>query len=419
MLCSLADMAAAPRRESPQAEGALERLVRAGIRISAEREIGTVLREVVDSAREVIEARYAALGVLDASGHALSQFIVSGLSDEEYAKIGALPTGKGLLGVVIEHTRPIRLSRIKDHPKSSGFPSNHPPMRSFLGVPITGRDGVIGNLYLTDKLGAEEFSADDESVAVLLAAQAAVALDNARLYEETEHLLSEVRVMQTSRDRFFAMINHELRNALTAVFGWSDLLLRKMGSDPPRAAREVYESAERTLALVNDVLDLSRLEASRLQISVRDTDAQQLAADAISTVEPAADERAITISRDGDQGAVACHTDPQRVRQVLVNLLTNAVRHSPDGGVVTVTLRATDDALEFGVTDRGEGIAPEQLAEIFEAFHRGSSDVRGTGLGLTLSRQLARRLGGELRVRSRPGAGATFTLAVPRTLHGE
>lgn len=409
-------MAAALRRESTEDEGALERLVRAGIRISAEREIGTVLRKVVDSAREVIDARYAALGVLDSSGEALSQFVVSGLTEEEYERIGALPTGKGLLGVVIEQPRPIRLRHITDHAKSSGFPPHHPPMQSFLGVPIVGRDGVIGNLYLTDKLGAEEFSAEDESVAVLLAAQAAVALDNARLYEESERLVREVRAMQTARDRFFAMINHELRNALTAVFGWSDLLLRKLGDDSPRAAREVYESAERTLGLVNDVLDLSRLEASRLQLAVRDADAWQLATDAIATVEPTADERSVTVARDGADGVVTCHTDPQRVRQILVNLLTNAVRHSPDGGVVTVTLRAKDDTLEFGVTDRGEGIAPEQLAEIFEAFHRGSSDIRGTGLGLTLSRQLARRLGGELKVQSRLGTGSTFTLAIPRSL---
>lgn len=412
-------MAAVPRRDTREDESALERLVRAGIRISAEREIGMVLREVVDSAREVIDARYAALGVLDTSGQALSQFVVSGLTDEEYARIGDLPTGKGLLGVVIDHPRPVRLSRIADHPKSSGFPAHHPPMQSFLGVPILGRDRVIGNLYLTDKLSADEFSAEDEAVAILLAAQAAVALDNARLYEESERLLREVREMQTSRDRFFAMINHELRNALTAVFGWSDLLLRKLGTDPPRAAREVYESAERTLGLVNDVLDLSRLEASRLQLASRETDAWQLAADAIATVEPAADERSITISRDGAGEPVSCHTDPQRVRQILVNLLTNAVRHSPEGGVVTVALRETKDALEFRVTDRGEGIAPEQLAEIFEAFHRGSSDVRGTGLGLTLSRQLARRLGGDLKVQSRLGAGSTFTLAIPRTLDND
>jgi signal transduction histidine kinase len=273
----------------------------------------------------------------------------------------------------------------------------------------------MGNLYLTEKIGAREFSGDDEAIAVLLAAQAAVALENAELHEESARLVREVRTIQASRDRFFAMINHELRNALTAVYGWADLLLRKLGSDPPRAAREVYESSERTLALLNDLLELSRIEAERLRPSLREADAARLVADAVAALEPAAAKRAVRLVVQGAMRPVPCVTDPQRVRQVLINLLSNAVRHSPSEDTVTVTLTADDARIRFEVTDRGPGIPASELTKIFEAVARGgSSDERGTGLGLTLSRQLAVLLGGDLRVTSQPGAGATFALDLPR-----
>jgi signal transduction histidine kinase len=404
----------APALDSEQR---LRRLVQAGIRINAEHALDAVLQAVVDSARELVGSRYAALGVFDPTSAELKRFVTSGLDQEEIARIGPLPRGRGLLGVLLSDPKPLRLGDLRSHPLSSGVPEGHPPMSSFLGVPILRRKGAIGNLYLTEKIGAPEFSADDEGIAVLLAAQAAVALENAELHEESARLVREVRTIQSSRDRFFAMINHELRNALTAVFGWSDLLLRKMGPEPPRAAREVYESSERTLALLNDLLDLSRIEAERLRPSLRDADAAQLVSDAVAALEPAAAKRGVRLVSNGARLPVPCHTDSQRVRQILINLLSNAVRLSPSDETVTVTLTADDHRVRFDVSDRGPGIQPSDLARIFEAFvPGGSSDERGTGLGLTLSRQLAHLLSGDLRVTSQPGAGATFTLELPRGL---
>lgn len=395
----------------------LERLLGAGIRIYAERELSRVLKQVCDSAREVIGARYAALGVLNASGSGLATFVASGLSPEEQARIGSLPQGKGILGLLIKDPQPLRLVDLTGHPDAHGFPPNHPPMRSFLGVPVVGRAGAIGNLYLTEKIGAAEFTHEDEAIAVMLAAQAAGAVENARLNEEASRLLGELKALQASRDRFYAMINHELRNALTAVFGWSDLLLRRMGSEAPRAAREVYESAERTLSLINDLLDLSRLDASKLKPVLRDTDARQVLHEAVGTVQPAADSRGVRLEITAADGELSCRTDPQRVRQILINLLTNAVRYSPESGTVHVEVRPEGATLRIDVVDRGPGLTAEQQAVIFEAFTRaGSEDSRGTGLGLTLSRQLARLLGGDLRVESEPGRGARFILQIARQL---
>lgn len=401
-----------------QLQQRLERLVRAGIRINAERALEAVLQAVADSAREVIGARYAALGVFNPEGTGLSTFVTSGLTPEQAARIGVLPQGKGILGLLISDPKPLRLADLSRHPRSVGFPQHHPHMRSFLGVPVMGRKGPIGNLYLTEKVDAPEFSLEDEAIAVMLAAQAAGAVENARLNEEAQRLLGEVRTMQKSRDRFYAMINHELRNALTAVYGWADLLIRRGTDGLPRAAMEVYESAERTLTLLNDLLDLSRLDASRLQPIVRDSDVRYIIREAIQAVSPAAQARNIRLDAGAEDGEVPCRTDPVRTRQIVINLLTNAVRHSPEGDTIAIELAVTDSRLRIAVVDHGEGLTAEQQAVIFDAFMRmsGTENERGTGLGLTLSRQLARLLGGDLRVESSAGAGARFILEIARFL---
>jgi signal transduction histidine kinase len=400
----------------------LERLVAAGVRIHAERSLERVLREIVDSGREVVEARYAALGVLAETGDGLAQFVTSGISEEQAARIGRLPEGRGILGLVIDSSEPIRLADVSDHPKSVGFPPNHPPIRSFLGVPIVGRNGSIGNLYLGEKLGADEFSAEDESIAIMLAAQAAVAVENAKLDEEAHRLLSKLTKMQQLRDRFYAMMSHELRNALMAVHGWADLFLRGYGNEPPRAAREAYESAEDAIKLLNDLLDLSRLDANRLQVVPRPADAWDLVDDAVNAVEPTAGRAGVVLRTSAKRPSCPCRTDATRVRQVLVNLLANAVRFSPEGKPVKISIRPTSAMLAFDVVDRGPGIPPEDHEAIFEEFyqadHRDARD-RGTGLGLPLSRRIARLLGGDVLVQSKPGSGSCFTFKIARDLGDE
>jgi signal transduction histidine kinase len=393
----------------------IEQLSRAAMRITAEHDLDRVLQEVTDSARDVIGARYAALAVLDPKGKGVSTFVTSGVTPETHNKIGSAPGGKGVLGLLITDPRPVRVSNLSQHPHASGFPTHHPEMKSFLGVPILGREAPIGNLYLTEKVDGPEFSEEDEAVAVMLAGHAAVAVQNARLYEQEVRLLTELKSMQRSRDRFYAMINHELRNALTATYGWADLWLRKFADSPPREAIEVYESAEQTLTLLEDLLQLSRLDADKLPPQIQDTDAFGAVSDAIRSVEPAAERKSVNIETTGKVDETTCRTDPQRVRQILINLLTNAVRHSPAKETITVDIRADDDSMRFDVVDRGEGIAAEEQAAIFEAFERGREQKeRGTGLGLTLSRQLARLLGGELSVESRQGHGARFIVRLPR-----
>lgn len=388
----------------------LVRLLHAALRIGAETSLEHVLEEVVESAREVIGCRYAALGVLDASGKRLGEFVASGLTKEESDRIGALPQGKGVLGLLITHPRPLRLADIGAHASAHGFPPGHPTMKSFLGVPIVGRYGVMGNLYLTEKLDAETFSDEDEAAAQTLAAEAAVAVENARL-------VAELRALQASRDRFFAMVSHELRNALTAVHGWSELLMRRAGDDPPRAMVETVESAHYALDLLQDLLDLSRLDAEKLEPRLARTEVPDVVHGAVTTVEPYAVAEGVRIEVRGVDGPISCMTDAVRVQQILVNLLRNAVRHSPEDEVVILEVGYDESSVSFAVVDRGEGISPEQQQIIFEAYSRASSTAGGgTGLGLTLSRRLARLLGGDITVQSQPGKGARFTTHIARNL---
>src|SRR2546422_5122430 len=173
--------ASTPRRPREGAgEGArvrrrFESLLSAGVAIFSEHSLERVLQQIVDSAREVVGARYAALGVLAPDRKSLSQFVTSGISQAQRDRIGAVPTGRGLLGLVIRERKPIRTADIARHPKRFGFPPHHPPMTSFLGVPIVSHDRAFGNLYLTEKIGAAEFTGEDQAIAVLLAGLAAVA----------------------------------------------------------------------------------------------------------------------------------------------------------------------------------------------------------------------------------------------------
>ena len=164
----------------------LQTLLQAVVSIGSQLALDEVLRRIVSTAAELADAQYAALGVLDPSGERLSQFVTFGIDEETSARIGPLPTGHGLLGVLIRDPKVIRVSDIGDHPASAGFPAHHPPMRSFLGVPVSVRGEAFGNLYLTEKRGGGAFSEADEHIVLALAAAAGLAVQNARLYEEAQ-----------------------------------------------------------------------------------------------------------------------------------------------------------------------------------------------------------------------------------------
>jgi signal transduction histidine kinase len=291
-------------------------------------------------------------------------------------------------------------------------------MHSFLGVPIVGKRGVFGNLYLTEKLGRKTFTEADEHIAVLLAANTAAAVENARLHEESARLLEEVQQLHRTRERFFAMVNHELRNALAAVYGWSEMMVRK--KDPatvPRAAFEVLDSAQQAVGLVNDLLDLSRLDEDRLKPVIRGTEPSAMARRAVLRVTPAAAARRVTVALDLAPSLPPCETDASRVEQILINLLGNAINHTPEGSTVRLQVSSQAAKVVYTVEDEGSGIEESEVERVFDIYvTKPSGESRGVGLGLPLSRRLARLLGGELRATARPNQGGCFILELPAAL---
>ena len=407
------DPSAAARTTTTQQR--LEQLVIATSQLIGEVSTERALQHAVEAAARLIGAHYAAVGVLAPEGRLLESFTTHGIDAEERARLGAPPRGHGILGLVIREARPIRLPDLTRHPDSYGFPPGHPPMRSFLGVPIGSRRGIYGNLYLTEKLNGEPFTEEDEYVAVLLASNIAAVVENARLHEESARLLEEVHQLHRTRERFFAMVNHELRNALAAVYGWSEMLVRK--KDPatvPPAAFEVLDSAQQAVGLINDLLDLSRLDEDRLKPVLRAVEPASLAKRAAGRLMPAAGARGVTIEIDASEGLPTCRTDASRVEQILVNLLGNAIQHTAESSRVRLSITADDTVVVYTVRDEGPGIPADDLERIFDIYStKKDGDMRGVGLGLPLSRRLARLLGGDLRALSHPGAGGEFVLELP------
>lgn len=404
-----------PDQGNPQLR--IERLVREFPGLVSELHLESVLERVAHLAAELLGARYAAVGMLGPDRLSLESFTVAGLTEEEQLRIGDRPIGRGILGLLIREGRPIRLANLAAHPDSAGFPPNHPPMRSFLGVPIRSPREVIGELYLTEKLGGGEFTEEDEHLAVLLAIAIATAVENARLHTDQSLLLEEVQQLHRSRERFFAMVNHELRNALAAVYGWAEILVRRKDRvEVPRAAYEILDSAEQAVALISDLLDLSRLDEDRLKPVLRDIECGSVVRGAVQRITPAAEERDIRIVADPPGTGILCRTDSHRVEQILVNLLRNAVRHSPGGGVVRIGVTTEGAHVVFTVEDQGPGFDAGQSEHIFDVYFTQAGEERqGHGLGLPLSRRLARLLGGDLTGVNRPEGGASFILTLPAT----
>lgn len=412
-------MAETQPQRVPISEDRLQTLIEIGLLLTSELSLDGLMQRLADHSARLLGARYAAIGVLNREATGLAAFYTFGIDEAARTRIGDLPQGHGILGFLIREPRVLRLPDLSRHPASFGFPPNHPMMHSFLGAPIVGRRGVFGNIYLTEKISTEGFTEEDEGLIVLLAAQAAAAVDNARLHEESARLLEEVQTLHRSRERFFAMVNHELRNALAATYGWAEMLVRR--KDPatvPRAAFEVLDSAGQAVALISDLLDLSRLDEDRLRPVIHAIDPVALVRRTLSRLTPMAETRRVTQTIDAPSTSPTIQTDAQRVEQILMNLLSNAIRHSPEGGQVLIDIRETEDRIRFEIRNEGPAIPVSDVEQIFDIYvTKAGEESRGSGLGLPLSRRLARLLGGELTALAGADSGACFVLELPKSLN--
>jgi signal transduction histidine kinase len=302
-------------------------------------------------------------------------------------------------------------------------------MRVGLGVPLALFGETFGALVIGYRR-PYALAARDTRLALTLAGHAAVAISNARLHgalaqrtRELERANEELRWTTEAKDRFFASMSHELRTPLNSILGYQSLLLDGVVGDVPGPVRAFLERAQRStrtlLHLVNDVLDLSKLQAGKLELVVVPARIRAIVEEALATIEPLAAARQIAVEVAPWPPLPPVHTDADRVRQILINLLSNAVKFT-DAGQVTVSVAHAENGtrggwVEVHVADTGTGIAEENHERIFHEFEQivGASSRGGTGLGLPISRKLARLLGGDLTVRSELGRGSVFTLRLP------
>jgi signal transduction histidine kinase len=361
------------------------RLQEALLLIASELDLDTVLLRIAEAAAELVGARYAAMGVLNDDHTALSSFIYTGISAEEAAAIGPLPEGRGILGLLITDEHPMRLDDLSTHPASTGFPPNHPPMRTFLGVPVLVRGEVFGRLYLTEKEGGGTFTDEDETLVVALAAAAAVAVDNARLHARVADLM-----LLEERDRIARDLHDNVIQGLFAT-----------GLSLQGAARlaEIPEVRNRIEAAV-DELDrtIRRIRTTIFELQPLPMSGRSLRRELSELC--AEGSRVLGFSPDlRIDGPIDTLTDDRLVEHaeaVLRELLANVARHAKASSV-TIEVVAGDGTLTVRVTDDGVGIG----------------EVGTGGRGAANLRARAASLGGSFGLAPGPERGSVATWQVP------
>ena len=372
---------------------ALKAVSDAVLAVASKLSVEEVLQRLVDSARELAGARYAALGIPDGEG-GFRRFLVSGMSDQLIAAMGPLPRTHGMLGAMLDAAAPYRTEDIHEDPRFRGWwPRRHPDMRSFLGVPIVSADGVIGAFYMTEKQGGATFDADDEAVIELLASHAAIAITNARLYERSRELS-----IISERNRLALELHDVVSQKLFSVMLTAEAAAAQLDRDPDAARAQL----ERLRELARESLDELRslilglrppeLERDGLEGALR-KDLEMLAH--VHGIE-------IELEVDGTAAAAGSNGDGERefaIMRIAHEALNNAVRHA-HADHVSVRLSQRPDVVTVEVRDDGVGFDPQR------------AEARSRHLGLTSMEERARELGGHLEIRSAPGSGTTVVLRV-------
>ncbi len=526
--------------ESPTLLDRLSKLSAASLRINESLDFDTVLQGVIDSARSLTNARYGALIAFDQSG-GIENLITSGITPEERPRFGDLPKGLGLLQYLNEIEEPLRLADIASHPRSVGFPKDHPSMKTFLGTPILRLGQRLGNIYLTEKEGGREFSPEDEEILVMIASQAALVIANALRYQDEQRaradlqalvdispvgvlifdgktrglvsmnpetrrivrgvhapghslpellsvltfrrpdgreippedlpterairsretiraeeivihlpdgqavtaivsavpILSEegdvvsvvatlqdmtpVEELERQRAEFLGMVSHELRTPLTTIKGSTATVLGASSTLDPAEMRQFFkiidEQADRMRNLINNLLDLTRIDAGILSVTPEPTSVADVVDEAREAFLLGGGGNRIYVDLRQDLPRMAA--DGHRIVQVLSNLISNASKNSPQSSTITVTVWQEDLHVLFAVADEGSGLSLERLPHVFKKFSRivgdpADQDIEGTGVGLAICKGIVESHGGRIWAESDgPGLGSRFMFTIP------
>jgi len=387
-------------------------------------DVETVLETVVSRARQLAGADGCLIYEYDEGTQQFHSRATDNL-DAAYAEAlhgTPLRKGEGVSGRAAEVGEAVQVaditqpsayqSSVRDITLQAGY-------RAVLSVPLLREDEIIGSLILIRKTPGE-FSAEIVELLKTFATQSALAIQNARLFREIEDKGRELELASKHKSQFLANMSHELRTPLNAILGYTELLLDGIYGEVPEKARETMGRIERSgrhlLALINDVLDLSKIEAGQLTLSLADYSLAEIVNTVVTAMEPLAAEKGLALRVALDPGLPLAHGDDRRLSQVLLNLVGNAVKFT-DAGEVRIGGKVSDGAFLISVSDTGPGIAEEHQARIFDEFQQvDSSNTRkkgGTGLGLSIARRILALHGGRIWVESTPGHGATFSFTLP------
>ncbi len=394
-----------------QEQGVIARqLGEIGVMVSASLDQGTIVQKVTDVATAVTRAEFGAFfyNVVDPqSGEVYRLYTVSGAPREAFVFAPTIH-GEGVLRLDDATQDP----RYDKHPPLFGMPTGL-PVHSYLAVPVKAPTGeVVGGLFFGHS-GIGVFTEQHEQLATGVAAWASIALENARLYREA-------READRLKDEFLAVLSHELRTPLNAMVGYSRLLRGGIltGEKAERGLETLERNASSLTQIVEEVLDISRIVSGKIRLDVRPVELPLVVHNAIATVQPAAEAKGVRIQAIIDSRVPPVSGDPDRLQQVIWNLLTNAVKFTPKQGRVQVRVEQVNSQIEIAVSDSGVGIRPEFLPHVFERFRQADTGLTrqtsGLGLGLSIVRHIVEMHGGAVDAASEgEGKGATFRVRLP------
>ena len=402
----------------------LKALGEVGQAVSSTLDLETVLRTIVSRATHLAGMDGGLIYEYDETHEQFYLHTVDQLPDElvDALRAAPIPKGEGALGRMAVTGEPVQIrdiadesvyqSRVRDILIRLGY-------RSVLAVPLLRDDHLLGGLVV-NRSSAGEFAPQVIELLKTFATQSALAIQNARLFREIEVKSRELETASRHKSEFLANMSHELRTPLNAIIGFSEVLAERMFGEVNEKQAEyladILESGRHLLSLINDILDLSKIEAGRMELEPSDFDLPTAIENTLTLVRERAQRRTITLGRTVDDRLGMIHGDERNVKQVLLNLLSNALKFTPEGGQISVRAEMRDGTAEISVTDTGVGIAPEDQEAVFEEFRQVGSAAKkaeGTGLGLAISRKFIELHGGRISVTSQVGSGSTFTFWLP------
>jgi PAS domain S-box-containing protein len=421
----------------------LELLNETGRRLASTLDLQALVETMTDAATALSGAKYGAfLRNRKRPGRDRYELMVlTGATREAFEPLGR-PGATALFGPTFRGEGPIRCDDVTQDPRYGrsgppfGMPKGRLPVRSYLAMPVLSRSGeVIGGLFLGHP-EAHVFTERSERLVVNVAAQAGVAIDNARLYEASQQAAEERKMLLDSeraarseaermselKDGFLATLSHELRTPLNAIVGWAHVLRNggKSETDLLKGLQTIERNARAQTQLIEDLLDMSRITSGKLRLDMQPIQPVAFIEAALETVRTAADAKGIRLERFLDSAAGPIYGDPGRLQQVIWNLLSNAIKFTPKSGKVQVVLERVNSHIEISVADTGCGIKPEFVPFLFERFRQADSATTrqygGLGLGLSIVKSLVELHGGSVHATS-PGVdqGTTVTVILPLT----